>query len=398
MTPGPPDPPRSSNADDAIPDPAPVGDSAGWTVLSVPVDAPPAHIVTDDALLDPDDAVQPAWAGSQALVGPPATWTPAPGPPGGRIFSLEGRPAPALYLIAWLFTVGGLVGLFISSQAAPSPGRSIFVLAAMAAILLGLSAGAGYQIVARRDREARWYRGPAPLLLFGIVLGMTTLISAVLGAFDLVDPDRPVGFLLGLLIVAGCYALAVWLFVVRSGALSWAQMGWPTDGTDRLRRSLQGIGWGALVMLPATFVMLLVAGLVAAILGVEAPDVVPAASTSVEALAVAIAAAIVAPVGEELFFRGFALSAWARDLPERSALIRSAVFFAVVHIANISAVSFAEGLKQALLQVVVIGPVGLVLGWLFLRRGIMASIAGHVTYNGLLLVLMLLATGRIGGS
>ncbi|MFN8623135.1 MAG: CPBP family intramembrane glutamic endopeptidase, partial [Chloroflexota bacterium] len=98
-----------------------------------------------------------------------------------------------------------------------------------------------------------------------------------------------------------------------------------------------------------------------------------------------------------LFFRGFALTAWARDLPERSALIRSAVFFAVIHIANISATSFSEGARQAVLQVVVIGPVGFVLGWVFLRRGIMASIAGHVTYNGMLLVLMLLSTGKIGG-
>ncbi|MFN8623677.1 MAG: type II CAAX endopeptidase family protein, partial [Chloroflexota bacterium] len=350
-------------------------------MLSVSVDEPPGPITTEEDLAgpvgpaDPDDEVEPAWAGSQPSSGPPPTWTPAPGPPGGRIFSLEGRPAPALYLLAWLLTVGGFVGLFISSQAAPSLGRSIFVVGAMASVLLGLASGAGYQVVARRDRDLQWYRGPSPVLLFGVVLGLTTLLSAVLGAFGLLNADAPGGFLLGLLVVAGCYAVAVWLFVVRTDVLSWAQMGWPTEGTDRLRRSLQGIGWGALVMIPTTIVMLMVAGIVAMVLGVQAPDVVPSASTSAEALAVALAAALVAPIGEELFFRGFALTAWARDLPERSALIRSAVFFAVIHIANISATSFSEGARQAVLQVVVIGPVGFVLGWVFLRRGIMASIA-----------------------
>ena len=46
--------------------------------------------------------------------------------------------------------------------------------------------------------------------------------------------------------------------------------------------------------------------------------------------------------------------------------------------------------RRPILQTAVILPVGLVLGWLFLRRGMAAAIAGHVTYNGLLLGLALL--------
>ena len=198
--------------------------------------------------------------------------------------------------------------------------------------------------------------------------------------------------------MAGAYLLSVWVLVVRTDALTWSQMGWPTDGSARLLRAMRGIGLGALVMLPTTFVMLIVAGLVATVLGVESPSVVPSASTSAEALTVLLAAAVVAPIGEELFFRGFALTAWARDLPERSALIRSAAFFALVHIANVQAATFREGASQALLQVLVILPLGLVLGWLFLRRGIAAAIAGHVTYNGILLALLLLASGTTTGS
>ena len=50
-----------------------------------------------------------------------------------------------------------------------------------------------------------------------------------------------------------------------------------------------------------------------------------------------LGAAVVAPIAEEIFFRGFALSAWQRDLGPRPALVRSALFFALVHIANVGA-------------------------------------------------------------
>ena len=348
------------------------------------------------------DAPPPSWVGTRSDADeddpPPAAYVPPPGPPGGRTFSLDGRPAPALYLLAWLLSVGGVAMLFVTSQAAPSFGRSLLVIGAIVALALGLSAAAGYQVVARRGRDDAFYRGPAPLLVFGVVFALSALASGLLAGTGAVDPEAPFGFLLGLLLVAGTYLLSVWLFVVRTGALTWAEMGWPTRGAGRLRLALQGIGVGALVMIPTTFAALMLAGIVATVLGVDAPSVVPNASTSAEALAIALAAAIVAPVGEELFFRGFALTAWARDLPERTALIRSALFFALVHIANINAASFREGASQAALQIAVILPIGLVLGWLFLRRGIMASIAGHMTYNGVLLGLMQIASGTSTGA
>jgi membrane protease YdiL (CAAX protease family) len=66
------------------------------------------------------------------------------------------------------------------------------------------------------------------------------------------------------------------------------------------------------------------------------------------------------------------------------------VFFALVHIANIRE-GFWTGLGQAALTIAVILPVGFLLGWLFLRRGLAAAIAGHIAYNGLLLALALAA-------
>ena len=207
------------------------------------------------------------------------------------------------------------------------------------------------------------------------------------------DIDRPVGFLAGLVAVAATYLALIWLFVVRGGALRWVDMGWPARGTPG-RRLARDAGAAMVVMLPVTFGVLLWGGLLATLLGVSAPDTLPQADDSIEALAVVIAAAIVAPIGEEAFFRGFALTAWWHDLGARSALIRSALFFGIVHILNVQAEpgQAAQGIAQALLEFLVIVPLGFVLGWLFQRRGMVGAIAGHVTYNGILLVLVALAT------
>jgi membrane protease YdiL (CAAX protease family) len=315
------------------------------------------------------------------------------GPPGGRIFSLEGRPVPALYLGAWLFSIGGLAALLVATQAELSTSRSLMALAGIVALGLGLAAAAGYQLVSRADRHPDSYRGPSPLLMFGLVLVVSSLASALLGLAGLVDPDQPGGFLLGLIVVALVYLVCIELFVVRGGALSWAAMGWPVRRPGMFRVALRDIGVAVAVMIPVTLGVLLWGGLLATVLQVSAPETLPEAHGSTEALAVVLAAAVVAPIGEEAFFRGFALTAWLRDLGERPALIRSALFFALVHILNIrvAADQATEGLGQALLQFAVIMPLGLALGWLFLRRGIVAAIAGHMAYNGFLLALVALA-------
>lgn len=340
----------------------------------------------------PPDESSPALADGP----PPATLPEGPpiGPPGGRIFSLEDRPAPALYLLAWLFSVSGVAALFVATLAQPSLGRTLIAVIGILGLGLGLATAAGHQVVARADRHPDRYRGPSPVLVFGIVLVLGTLVSGLLAALGLPDGTRPFGFLVSLLVVGAAYLGCILLFVVRTGSLTWADMGWPTSAGRHPRPLLRTIGVAVAVMVPTAIGLSLVGGLVALLLGVEAPSVLPEAGTSLGALAVALGAAVVAPIGEEAFFRGFALHAWARDLTARGALIRSAGFFAFVHIVNISATTFAEGLGQVVLQFVVILPLGLVLGWLFLRHGIVAAIAGHVTYNGLLLVLLVLATSQ----
>jgi membrane protease YdiL (CAAX protease family) len=135
-----------------------------------------------------------------------------------------------------------------------------------------------------------------------------------------------------------------------------------------------------------------VGGIVGLLLDVDAPQVLPLSETFLDGVFVVLAAAIIIPVGEELFFRGFAQTAWTRDLGPRSALIRTTLFFGLVHIANIEAASFSEGVSQVILTLVVLLPVGYFLGRLFERYGMAAAISGHITYNSTLLLVAFLAS------
>jgi membrane protease YdiL (CAAX protease family) len=320
----------------------------------------------------------------------PETESPS-GPPGGGIFSLEGRRAPGLYLVSWLLSVAGLVLLFLIGPLASAEGARLLLVSAGAVILtLGLAAGCGYQVLERRVRDPDRYRGPSPLLVFLTYFMAFAVIGLVVSPDGKIDDLDPVVFLtLGSLQTLG-YLVIVWLFVVRTGALPWRAMGWPAWPDRNPRPVLRAVAEAVVVMVPVTFGLAILGGILARVLQVEAPDVLPTPGNPVEALAIAAAAALIMPIGEESFFRGFSLTAWWRDLGPRSALLRSSVFFAFVHAANIRN-DFLQGFLQFVLQTAVILPVGLVLGWLFLRRGMAASITGHFTYNGLLLVLWLVA-------
>jgi membrane protease YdiL (CAAX protease family) len=380
--PDPSDPSESAKRPDwrpaGLPGPSEAPDSAEWAVLDVPVDSPPPGAIATEEDLEDEEEVSTAEP-SRVLAGPP----------GGRVFSLEGRPAPGLYLVAWLFSLAGFGILFmtlLASAEGVQAARGIQpLLGVVGTVLLGLgfAAGAGYQVVARSARPLEAYRGPSPALCFGVVLIVGTLLSLALGLLGLsAAADNAVAFLANLLAVAGAYALVVWLFVVRTGALNWREMGWPVGRP--LDKIMSDVVVGMALTVPALFVILGLAVAVSTLLGgVQAPDIVPRSKAPLDVVLLGFATILVAPIGEELFFRGFALTAWWRDLGPRSAIIRSALFFGLVHIVNISSVDFATGIRQVILVLVQI---------LFVRRGIAASIAAHAAYNAFIFFAVLAAT------
>ena len=127
------------------------------------------------------------------------------------------------------------------------------------------------------------------------------------------------------------------------------------------------------------------------------PSPLPTAGESAGSLFNLISAAILAPIGEELFFRGFATTAWfARLGAATPAIIRGALFFAFVHVlTQLDDVVRRWASQRALFSFVALLPVGLALGWVFLsRRSLYAAIGLHAAFNGIQVVLAFLAATR----
>ncbi|MGC8634391.1 MAG: CPBP family intramembrane glutamic endopeptidase [Candidatus Limnocylindrales bacterium] len=305
--------------------------------------------------------------------------------------------SPALYSGAWVLAAVG-IALFLSagvaaarspSAGAVSPLALVAFYGAFFALTLSLAMGAWYQVAARAQRPAERYRGPSPLILFGVVLFGATAVAALLAALGWIAPEsQSLGALATVALTTLGYFAAIWLFVVRTHALAWTGMGWPASWRTSAGTLAASALSGVALIVPTYIATVVVGGVVAAALGVQLPSALPAPTTVPDAIATVLAAVIIAPVGEEAFFRGFSLSAWWRDLGLRSALVRATLFFAAAHILNVTAASASEWLRVALLQFLVILPIGYALGWLFARRGIVASIAGHMTFNGIAVLLL----------
>lgn len=323
---------------------------------------------------------------------------PAAGPPLGSIFTLAGRPAPALYAGAWLLALVGAALLGVAFAAAGSGNAGGATLLATTAFLTFFLSGvmaSGYQAISRRmSRPADRYRGPSPFLVFAVVFTAANAAIGALIAAGHVDPTAATGLgaLLSLAVVVPLYALSVWFLVVREGGLSWGEMGWPS-GAVAWSRTFRGFVYGALLTLPVVLVTAFLAALLASFLQVSPPPMLPLPTTPSNLLLDVVVAVVLAPFGEELFFRGFAQTAWTRDLGWPAALLRSAIFFALVHAVSTGGADLSEALRLATVAAVARLPVAFALGWVFARTGsVVASMGMHATFNGLGLLLAALAS------
>ena len=316
-------------------------------------------------------------------VGPPR--------PGGGTFTIEGRAAPGLFIVGWLATVLGGGAIAIALLSGGGAGAAILLIVGLALLSIGLVAGAGSQGIERRTRAAKDYRGPSPFLVFAASIPVSLLVVVLLGIpMTLVGiaVDGPFGRLVSVLAQAVIYVGLIRLLVVDVGALSWAEMAVRRFDRAAAIDLLTGAAYAA----PVIVITLPIAALLNAVLPVEPVSPLPPAGELPGTIANLIAGAIIAPIGEELLFRGFATTAWVRDLGARRGLIRGALFFAVVHVLTISGGSAGEALALAVVGFTTRVPIALTLGWIFLKRdSIWASIGLHGTFNAILLVLAELA-------
>lgn len=306
--------------------------------------------------------------------------------PGVTTFTIEGRAAPGLFVVGWLASI---LGLSIVLVGAVGGSTLLLYVVGPALLSLGLVAGAGNQAIERRARGEP-YAGPSPFVVFAAIVAVSYFIGAIVGVvlevlFAAVDLDLggPPGQLLGGLLTAVVFIGLVRLLVVGTGALTWREMGVrPFDGAA-IRDLLHGAAWA----LPVIFVTGLVAAVLVEIFKVVNPSPLPPTGQLGGLLIQLLAGALIAPVAEEIVFRGFAVSAWRRTIGAQRAVIRAALLFALAHVVAIQASSFGEAVGLIAVGMGTRLPVAYALGRLFVAKGsLWAPIGLHATFNAVLLV------------
>jgi len=337
---------------------------------------------------------------SPLTVAPDPSGAPPAGPsplyrPGAGTFTIEGRSAPALFVVGWLGTLLGFGLLAVAILAGGGVRATFLFILAMILLSIGLIAAAGSQGIERRARGILPYRGPSPLLVFAASIPVSVLLvvaaSIPLAAFG-VDLDGPLGALLSVGLQAIVYVGIVRLLVVDTGALDWRAM--RILAIDRTQ--LAQMGGGALWAIPVIFVTGILAQLLLSVFPVEPTSPLPPTGTLSGFILSFIAGVLVAPFGEEVLFRGFATTAWVRGMGPRRGLALGALFFAFAHVLTISGGSAGDAIGLAVVAFIGRIPVAFALGWLFVRRGtIWASFGLHAAFNGVLLVLAEVASRTI---
>ena len=349
----------------------------------------PSDSSSDTSPLAPDTA-DSYGAGPSDGGGPPADGVSAPAPPsrpGTSTFTIEGKAAPGLFVLGWLATLAGFGAIVVAVMSGGGIAGSLLLVAGLIVLSIGLVAGAGGQAIERRARGVLPYTGPTPFLVFlaGIpISGVLLIVAGLLFGLLRVPVDGPFGRLVSVLLQAVVYVGVVRLLVVDSGALSWSAM-----GITRPRLPALGdMGFGALWAIPVIVATVPFAYIVTRFVPVAPasrltmkPGVSPAGGRG-------LAGAVVAPISEEIMFRGFATTAWMRGMGRWRGVVRGALFFAVVHVLTISGIDASQAVGVAIAAFVGRIPVAFALGWLFQRTGtIWASLGLHAAFNAILLII-----------
>ena len=318
------------------------------------------------------------------------------------LLQLAGREAPALYVIGLLATVVGVSAL-VAGFAGVGVGLVILALVLVGVGGIALSGASALQ--RRVDTPAAGWRGPGPLAIFWTTIPwallaqllIAALLTAVFSAEALSTPQATL-----LLAAASNFAtvLIVGLVVVGSGAVRWRDLILATPAAspstlpppDR-RGGLAGdLLWGVALALPIMAASGLFATLVMNGTGVSAPAVLPLAVSRIGLIANIITAGLIAPIGEELLYRGVIAQAWARQSSARRAILFSAIIFAFAHTLSVGGTSVADAAIIAAVAFAVRLPLGIALGWLWIRRrSLIATITLHAFYNLIIVAVIALS-------
>jgi membrane protease YdiL (CAAX protease family) len=246
------------------------------------------------------------------------------------------------------------------------------------AVIVGLAMHVARAIVVREPLWEGRYRGPSviALLVLAIIAANAASVSVAKDVLAVTEGRAPstLGALVLLTVTQAALLAVAGLFVAAPRAL--AGLRFASE-----RGLLRSLGLGVLLAVPAWIGAQLLAAITARLLELFGlrPDVgvAEAAINLVDPVVLAIALVVVAPVAEEIFFRGIVYNAWLREFGVWRAVVGSAALFALIH-GSIFVIPAIFGL-------------GIALALLYRRTGSLpASMAMHATFNGITLAIGLL--------
>ena len=245
-------------------------------------------------------------------------------------------------------------------------------------LVVGLLLNAVRALIVRAALPPERYRGPAVfvLLLMAVILGTIVALGAGSTALALFNGgELSVGGSLllltstqiGLVVVTGA-------FVVAPRALAGVRL---VGKTGLVRSLLIGLGAAIPAWIGATLLGALAATVLQAIGLTEEAGPVDSFIKRGDPTVILLAFLLVAPVAEEIFFRGVVYNAWLRERGPWVAVIGSAALFAAIH--------------TSLFALVPIFALGVTLALLYRRTGSLAStMALHAGFNAISVAIALL--------
>jgi membrane protease YdiL (CAAX protease family) len=292
-------------------------------------------------------------------------------------------PGPVLAIGGGAVAVGAAAAAAMAAQGSLGVGNpDALVWLALAGGLVfttGLVYAAVRQLRIRHYLPPERYRGPSVFILVALVLVVATVLtlpfSADAAAMVLGEGDLS---LLGALVLLTStqvgLLLVSWLLVFRPNALA----GLPSlPGPDPGGAVRAGLGWGVVAWFGASLVSYGVYALFQALGMDPEPQAAEQALAVIDPWLAVGAIVILAPIAEEVFFRGVVFNALLREGGRRWAFLGSSALFAAIHLSLV-----------ALLPIFLLG---LALAWVYDRtRNLLAPIAMHIVVNGASVLIALL--------
>ncbi|HEY7525693.1 MAG TPA: type II CAAX endopeptidase family protein [Candidatus Limnocylindria bacterium] len=304
----------------------------------------------------------------------------------------------ALQVISILLVLGGIAAFVVAvviragRPDAELPIDASLAVAALAvggalAAVVGLLMNAVRAIVVREALPPQRYRGPAVFVLLALasiftVIETVTVAGSTLALVSGGAISVPATLVIFTATQTGLLAVAI-LFVAVPSGLAGVRLVPPRGA---LRSFVIGLGFAIPAWLGATVLGALLQVILERLGHPPVPGILDDAIARLDPTALVLAVVLVAPVAEEIFFRGLVLNAWLREYGERFAIVGSAALFGAIH-ADTSSV---EALITSVARVLPIFGLGLALAFVYRRTGsLLAAIGLHMGFNALSIAIAL---------